>query len=307
LTGRLLSGLIIVMIGALLLLNTTGYLPWSIWASAMEFWPVLIIGLGVQVALSKWRVPGLALAVVVVLILGAMYPYAGSNTWLRRFGIPTRRSNIESDEDFTISLRPDVSGVALFLEAPAYRVLVRGDSDRNSPDTALRARLKWTTSEPSISESTNGQRLEVRVTAPSSQPVQVFGNQNWDIAINPSLVSTLFLNGGVVGLGLDCTELYVDTLNVDAGVSDLDLNIGQLGKETKVMCTGGVANVTLTVPKDAGVRISIAGPSVIPHDFSKQGLTKAGGVWTTPDYQNARSKIDLSVSSGVSRVYLARK
>ncbi len=307
-TGRLLNGLIIVVVGALLLLNTTGYLPWTIWASALEFWPVLIIGLGVQVALSKWRVPGLALAVVLALILGAMYPYASSGYWPRRFGLPTRRSVLESDRDLTVSLGPSISNMDLLLEAPACGVLVRGDPDQSGGDIALRAKFRWEVNEPSISESSSGHTLEVKVTVPSfSQPAQNSGTQKWDFSVNSSLISTLSLNGGVVDLELDCTDLYIESLSVNAGVSDLDLSMGLPGKETKVVCKGGVTNLRLTVPETAGVRIAIAGPSLIPHDFSKQGMEKSGGVWTTPDYQNASTKIDLAVSSGVSRVHLTRK
>ena len=74
---RLINGLIIIIIGAILLANTNGYLPWSVWHTALNYWPLLIVGLGVQVAFSKWKIPGMALSIIIILILAAANPHQG--------------------------------------------------------------------------------------------------------------------------------------------------------------------------------------------------------------------------------------
>jgi len=38
---RLFNGLILVVVGAVLLMNTSGYLPWSVWESALRYWPAV--------------------------------------------------------------------------------------------------------------------------------------------------------------------------------------------------------------------------------------------------------------------------
>lgn len=47
-SNRVVNGILVIVIGIVLLMNTTGYLPWSVWDVLLQYWPLLIIGLGVQ-------------------------------------------------------------------------------------------------------------------------------------------------------------------------------------------------------------------------------------------------------------------
>ena len=80
-SNRVVNGILVIVIGIVLLMNTTGYLPWSVWDVLLQYWPLLIIGLGVQLAFSKWRIPGIALALILALILSVMHPFPGQPGW----------------------------------------------------------------------------------------------------------------------------------------------------------------------------------------------------------------------------------
>ncbi len=47
--SRVFEGLGTVLIGFVLLGNTTGYVPWTVWLTFLSLWPVLIIALGISV------------------------------------------------------------------------------------------------------------------------------------------------------------------------------------------------------------------------------------------------------------------
>ncbi len=304
--GRLLNGLTIVVIGAVLLMNTTGYLPWSVWDSVLEFWPILIIGLGVQIAFSKWRVPGLNLAILVILILGAMFPYKGNLHLHRRFQLPIYRSADVNHAGFTVPLEGPTSKINLKLAAPSFDVCIMGDSQ--NIDKAVSAEFDFSGSQPSVSQTGEGRELDVTVWVPDHgvEVGGVTGAQKWDFSLNSSLVSNLALDGGVVALELDTGNLYVESLSMNAGVAKLDFHLGLSGKETKMVLEGGVSNIKLETPENAGVSITIRGPSAVYHDFSKEGLTKSGGSWITPGYDESSTKLELVVISGLSRVQLVR-
>ncbi len=304
-SGRLLTGLTLVVIGALLLMNTTGNLPWTLWQSALEFWPVLIIGLGLQVVLSKWRVPGLAIALLVMLILGAMNPHTNGNL-LRRFGFPVS-SPLKKTRELSIPMKPTVSGLDLNLEGAVLALQVSGVRGVDAGDLALRVDLQWNEDEPSVQGSAEGQIRSMFVSAPVSPSFGDRGKQNWGFSVNSSLVTSLKVTGEVIDLDLDCNDLYVESLYVKAGVCDVSFDMGLSGQESKVVVDGGVGKMKLTVPERAGVRIAISSPSLVSHDFTTRGLTKSGNVWSTPDYAAASTKLDLSVTAGVSKVQLTRK
>jgi len=51
-TSSLLGPLIIVAVGVVLLLNTTGVVSWGTWSDIGKLWPVLVIALGLS---TFWR------------------------------------------------------------------------------------------------------------------------------------------------------------------------------------------------------------------------------------------------------------
>ncbi len=69
-----LFGILLVFVGVILLLQTSGVLPWSLWNTLWRFWPVLIIIVGLRIVLGRlhpWLVSLLILA-----ILGACFAIA---------------------------------------------------------------------------------------------------------------------------------------------------------------------------------------------------------------------------------------
>lgn len=68
----------LITIGILLLLNNAGIVPWSIWQEIWQFWPVLLILLGLQIILgrswiSRFVIGTLALLIGIFIILYSLY------------------------------------------------------------------------------------------------------------------------------------------------------------------------------------------------------------------------------------------
>ena len=294
---RLLNGLALVVVGAILLMNTTGYLPWSIWDATLNYWPVLLVGLGLQIALGRQRFPGLALAVLVILILPAMNPY--TPRWL-----PSRHAEVS--KQLSIELKPTISRLELSLQAPSLEIVARGDNSLNVsfPGTAVSAEIAWDRVEPEISSQEVSETL--RTSIKSLAEGTEAGKQRWELALNPSLATSINVSGGVSNVTMDMTSVYVDNLNVASGVAKLDLTLGLSGKETRINVTGGVGNVTLNAPEAAGIKITLTGPLSFMSNFSKQGLVKTGNYWATPDFTAATTKVNLFMTCGAGKVNLRR-
>lgn len=46
---RAFSGLNVIAIGLILLANTLGYLPWSVWWNILSLWPLLLVAAGLDI------------------------------------------------------------------------------------------------------------------------------------------------------------------------------------------------------------------------------------------------------------------
>ena len=53
--STLVGPLVIIAVGVVLLLNTTGTVPWSVWGQLGRLWPVAIILLGASLLLQHAR------------------------------------------------------------------------------------------------------------------------------------------------------------------------------------------------------------------------------------------------------------
>jgi hypothetical protein len=295
---RLFNGLVLVVVGAVLLMNTTGYLPWSVWGSAYNYWPLILVGLGLQIALGRQRFPGLAVAVLVVIVLAAMNP--SQQRWIPLPG------SAGSSKHWSIELKPVTSRLELSLQAPSLDLSVAGDSklNANQPGTAISGEIAWDRREPDLSSQEVSGTL--RASIKSRTQDDSAGRQTWDLSLNPSLATSIDVSGGVSDVSLDTTSVYVDTLNIASGVAKLDLTVGLSGKETRINVTGGVGNVTLSAPQAAGIKITLTGPLSFISDFSKQGLAKVGNYWATPDFESAPTKVTLFMTCGAGKVDLRR-
>jgi hypothetical protein len=74
--GAPVAGIILVFLGVVLLLMTTGYLPWELWRTLWRFWPVLIIIAGLNILLrnlSPWLLSLLILLILTGCVVVAVY------------------------------------------------------------------------------------------------------------------------------------------------------------------------------------------------------------------------------------------
>ena len=74
--GAPVGGITLLFFGVVLLLQTTGYLPWSLWDSLWRFWPVLIIIAGVNILfrnLNPWLLSLIIAAILTGCFLIAYY------------------------------------------------------------------------------------------------------------------------------------------------------------------------------------------------------------------------------------------
>jgi hypothetical protein len=60
--SRVFEGLGTVLVGAVLLGNTTGYVAWTVWLTFISLWPVLLIALGISIIGRGLGMPWLRIA-----------------------------------------------------------------------------------------------------------------------------------------------------------------------------------------------------------------------------------------------------
>lgn len=70
------GGLIILLAGTILLLNTLGLIPWEFWRFVWPFWPAFLIVAGIKIILGRNWFSRIASSVLAVALFGMVIVYA---------------------------------------------------------------------------------------------------------------------------------------------------------------------------------------------------------------------------------------
>ncbi|MBN1877590.1 MAG: hypothetical protein JXA33_25430 [Anaerolineae bacterium] len=290
----LVGPIVLIGIGAILLLNNLGYLNWSIWDILWRFWPVFIIGWGLELLLgqrSPWGT--LITAGLLILVFGGAIWYVQVNPATSGFGEEIEiREPLGDFDTANVTLSPAVGQLTLdalddsdnFVEGTLYT----GRSERIQHDF-----------------SENGE-AHLTIKTESRAPFAGTGSGRvWDLSFHPDVALDLNVDSGVGDIELDLADLTLETVDVDFGVGQLVLKLPERGTY-KVKVSGGVGSLVIEVPREMAARIETDAAIVgrnIPSDYRQRGDT-----YTSPDYdEDARNRANIEVDLGIGSITVKEK
>jgi hypothetical protein len=315
--GFLGWGIFLILAGAIPLLVRSGYLADSQVDQLWTIWPLILVGIGVGLILSRTRfdfVGGLIVATTAGLMVGGLlssglqtvstgacgsdegtvaFPardgtFDGSSASVRlELDCGTATVGVAAGNAWHVE-GTDADGQGPVVEADADSLAVRSRDDDGAGVFLLGKRDTW------------------RVTVP--------GGPRLDLDIGLNAGSTTFdLAGaalGTVELGLNAGAATFDLGSVTEieGI-DMGVNAGSLGVTLpNLSMTGGIevnaGAVRLCAPPGAALRLRTGSNPIAGYDYGDQGLVQDGTTWTTPGFETAAVQIDLRTEANAGSITL---
>ena len=307
--GFLGWGVFLILAGAIPLAVRAGYITDDQLGRLWNLWPLILIGVGVGLILSRTRfdfVGGLIVAATIGIMVGGLLSAGvnafsggacGSNAATAAF--PSKDGTFASTAEVKLQLDcgnlnvSTAQGSAWHLEGTAAKgvgpnVESGGSSldihSRNSNGTVF---LGF------------GDRDTWRLTLPTALELGL------DIQLNAG-EGTVGLGGatlGDVGLQMNAGSATMDMGSVAAiKTIDFQLNAGSLGVTLpNLSMTGSIqANagaVRLCAPPGAGLRLHTGESIIASYDYAGHGLVQDGKTWTTPGFDSAPVQIELDTGA----------
>ena len=300
--GVLGWGVFLILAGSIPLLVRAGVLTDSQVSDLWTLWPMILVGLGIGLLLSRTRfafVGGLVVAATFGLIVGGLLSggfsanagACGSNQGAIPFPDQTGTLTVGTA---SIDVRLDCGDVAIST-APGVTWTVAGDAkDGRGP------RIQAEADRLAIDPTEGGGLLGIFST-----------RSNWRVAIPTEPVTDLELdaNAGTASVDLAGARMGLVDIGLNAGSATVDLGTVAAIREIQIELTAGSAGVTLPnltmtgtieanagsirlcVPAGVGLRIETGGSVAASYDF--HDLVQDGSVWTSPGYAEAAVRIDL--------------
>ena len=307
--GFLGWGVFLILAGAIPLAVRAGYLSNDDLSRYWTLWPLILIGIGVGLILSRTRfdfVGGLIVAATVGIMVGGLlsagvsgFDTASCGSTTATTAFPSRDGTFASTGD--VEVRLDCGELTIGVGQGSGWHLEGSDTKGAGPTVESGASTLDIRSrhEGGPSWLGFGDRDTWRLTLPATPRLGL------DVQVNAG-EGTLDLAGatlGEVGLQLNAGSATLDLGSAKAiSTIDLQLNAGSLGVTLPALSlTGSIqanaGSVKLCVPPGTGVRLHTGESIIASYDYAGHGLVQDGSAWTTPGFDSASVKIDLQTKA----------
>jgi len=309
---RLVPGTILVIIGALFLLNNFNYIDFS-WEVLLSLWPIILIIAGVNLVFAHNRSHWATILKLAVLFAGM-----GILIW---GGVTHRYHNFWFTRDYSYNY-DDRGGMANNFAEP-YKPQVQS-ARLNISGGAARYTLNDTTGQLFVAstDQRNGNNYSLKTLLDSGTEVLNFemgGDQNnhghfffWGggrsnratIKLNSNPVWDIDVSTGASKLDFDLSPFKIKSLKIEGGVATFNVKMGEPLAITNIDVQTGVSNVRVKIPQTAACHITTdTGLSSKNFDgFNKLSDTE----YETPGFAGAINKMNISLSGGVSHFRVER-
>jgi hypothetical protein len=297
---RLFSGLNTIAIGLILLANTLGYLPWSVWWNILSLWPLLLVAAGLDI-LGKsfeWQwmravsgavvLGGLAFGALAMPATGATIPGVWSigSTQGAPFEQNLPRTSDSSAPTATLSISEGASDLTISRAQPGLLASMSGRSPLPVP------RMTWV--------RRDGAGTAIDISRPAGTG-PVVGGSTMQVGMDSATRWDLAVSAGASNVKADLRDIAVEKLHLSTGAASVATTLGALAN-CAVDVSAGASSVTIRVPETARVRV-VSDSALVAADLP--GFERVSGVgfgetvWTyAPAGGASKADITIDVSMG---------
>jgi hypothetical protein len=320
---KLVPGMILVMIGAIFLLNNFGYIHFH-WSNLFHLWPIFLVIAGVNLVFANNKSAWATILKISVVVAGFAILIFGNFGDRYRWWWPHytyhyhHDDNNDNGDDNGDDNTDDNSGSITKVEGNStftepYNTTARvarlnisgGGATYNLHDTTNQLFTAYTKEFYGKYEYNHHQEDSVYVMDFSMKDNKN-GHFNWgndksntaDLKLNLSPEWEINVETGASKIDFDLSKYKLRSLVLKGGAASFTARIGQPLATTNVQVSTGVSEVTIEIPQNAACRIETdSGLSSTSFD----GFTKKDdGHYETAGFDAAKNKMYIHMSGGIS-------
>ena len=300
--GGIVWPVLLMAAGTIFLLQNLGLLTWDVWRVVGQFWPVILILIGLELFLGSAgrHVFGAAMGGILALALAAAVAVAV-------FGHFSAASDSVSSRTFTQTLEGAnaVHAVVQFGagnlnigplqdETGQLAQMTYDGPDRLRPQPSYRVR----SGEGQLAYQVHGGGPPWRLPFGNGSS----GNSQMDLLLSQQVPLTLDVQEGASSGTLDLSKLRVGSFDLQTGASHTSVIMPQNAGSTVATIKGGAASIDVQIPDGVAAQIQYdGGLSTVNVDQTRFPQNGARS-YRSLDYDTAQSKIDLTIQAGVSTI-----
>jgi hypothetical protein len=322
---KLIPGLILVMIGAIFLLNNFGYINFH-WGNLFHLWPIFLVIGGVNLVFANNKSPWATILKISVVVAGFALLIFGNfgnrYSWWPRYAYHYNNNDDNDDNNDSDDNNDDnndgnkggivkVEGSSVFSEpynatARVVKLNINGGGATYTLNDTTNQLFKANTKEFFGKYELNHHQEDSVYVMDFNMKDNKSGHFNWggeksntaDIKLNLNPEWEINVETGATKLDFDLSKFKLRSLVLKGGAASFTVKVGQPLATTNVEVSTGVSEVNIDIPQNAACRIQTdSGLSSTSFD----GFTKKDdGHYETAGFDAAKNKIYIHMSGGIS-------
>ena len=300
-------GALFISLGILILLNNFFYLNFG-WADLWKFWPVVLVFWGLAIIIKDVFFKGILAAcsgIILALVIFATFK-AGTDIIVNNFDWDSRDFNISIDKSdnyhkYTENYDRSIKEANFHFESGAGAFIIR-----DTTHDLFSSRTNGIDYDFMVHKDSDNKEADITLSAQETHLRFRHGKlrNKVEISLNENPVWDLDLNFGAASGDFDLHKYKTRKVDISMGAASLKLRLGDNVAESNVDIEGGASSIEVYVPENAGCDIHT---DIALSSKSFSGFNKVGDDhYQTPNFDNSKNKIYLSVSTGVSSVKVIR-
>lgn len=310
--NNIIFGVVLVFIGIFLLLYNLDLIRWSIFDVAFDLWPLIFIALGASIVFNdKKTIKTLVwvgfLAIIIAYGFYLQYTdyqlHTNNNSDINinsNSNSISNNSNSRYSENISYLLDNKTKRASLDLELGGVNLEIGSTSDTS----LLNGYVESRDVDKKLDYSNNGEEAQI-VLKERNNRINLKGNKGYKSSLNLSDKIFWDIDGdiGAVDGNMDFRNLRVNNLDLDFGAGDIDLLLGNNVENLNVNIDAGATDISITVPKDLGVRVKLDG-AIKSSNLKNLNWKQENGWYVSPNYDSSLSKASIDVDMGVGNFEL---
>ena len=288
--GSLVFPIILIVLGALFLLDNLNVISGVDWETIWKLWPILLIALGLEVVLGRRLSCGALILVLLIVVIG------GAAVW---WSVASRDGERTTEQ--LIWPKDGIERAELELNLGIGELRLDGASDMGElmiADLDLARGAEVSHNSDTMGTGDDVVRAWLRSDGDFFSFPRILDSRasEWDVQLNDSVRWEMDLKFGLADAHLDLSDLQVSELTLDRGVGSVDVTLPERGM-VRATIDGGLGDITVTIPTGVEARLRVD-RGIGGLDVSSR-FRRRGDIYETEGLSGAESYIDLTLDVGV--------
>ena len=292
--ARLRNGVILISIGVVFLLNTTGHLPWMVWPRIFSLWPVALVAIGIELLFKKTSLSILAIISPLLFLAAILGPALIFKPGLNNIHPTGETYHWNQSLDSTLTK----ATTDLNLNAVDLRL-------SSGTDKLVAAELDYCDNQPLATylhiNSDSSAIIKIKDTERNRNHGWSFRHpwsgwdeceKHWEIKLTDRIPIKFAVEAKAAKADFDLSDLMVEEFNLNANASKVTIRIGDAVDQVSCRIDANAAKLSLSFPEDMALRI-IDHSKMSSTNFSHISLKEIRDGFETPDFEKSPRQLTL--------------